>query len=262
MEDKRVRAATPEKITNITSCRRKEICHFPRKFFQFLLELIYSVKQVEQLAGLEGICLRTGAFCNPGAVQEYLQLSGEDLTAFLSEGKVCGDDKCVIRGKPTGAIRVSFGYMSRVRDVEALLVFLQKYFISSGPAISAMSSGLQGQVVEEDVVLTEIRLFPIKSCAAQVCSASESASVCDFSNAVVALKCFILRVSLYLYVCVFVCVHSVRALGCATGLRHTTLQVIYQTALLQSDLSNCLAAEYDACVRLCECCPYSQDFTD
>ena len=29
-----------------------------------------------------------------------------------AQGKVCGDDRCIIDGKPTGAVRASFGYMS------------------------------------------------------------------------------------------------------------------------------------------------------
>jgi hypothetical protein len=43
---------------------------------------------VEELASVEGISLRTGAFCNPGAVQEYLGASSEDVAGFIAGGKV------------------------------------------------------------------------------------------------------------------------------------------------------------------------------
>ncbi len=42
---------------------------------------------------------------------------------------VCGDDRCVIDGKPTGAVRASFGYMSTRRDADALVTFVAKYFV-------------------------------------------------------------------------------------------------------------------------------------
>ena len=34
----------------------------------------------------------------------------------MQEGHVCWDDHDVIHGKPTGAVRVSFGYMSTFED--------------------------------------------------------------------------------------------------------------------------------------------------
>jgi selenocysteine lyase/cysteine desulfurase len=43
---------------------------------------------VEELASVEGISVRTGAFCNPGAVQEYLGASSEDVAGFIAGGKV------------------------------------------------------------------------------------------------------------------------------------------------------------------------------
>jgi molybdenum cofactor sulfurtransferase len=39
--------------------------------------------EVEQLAGLNNIYVRTGCFCNPGACYRYLNLSKEEVLANL-----------------------------------------------------------------------------------------------------------------------------------------------------------------------------------
>jgi hypothetical protein len=38
----------------------------------------------------------------------------------------------VINGQPTGAVRVSFGYMSTFEDCLAVIRFIRKYFVESG----------------------------------------------------------------------------------------------------------------------------------
>ncbi|KAI7745708.1 hypothetical protein M8C21_022185 [Ambrosia artemisiifolia] len=73
-------------------------------------------REVEKLASLSGIQLRTGCFCNPGACSKYLGLSHADLLSNIEAGHVCWDDLDILHGKPTGAIRVSFGYMSTFED--------------------------------------------------------------------------------------------------------------------------------------------------
>nr|GEU92318.1 molybdenum cofactor sulfurase isoform X1 [Tanacetum cinerariifolium] len=73
-------------------------------------------REVEKLASLSGIQLRTGCFCNPGACSKYLGLSHSDLLSNIEAGHVCWDDYDILKGKPTGAVRVSFGYMSTFED--------------------------------------------------------------------------------------------------------------------------------------------------
>ena len=150
------------------------------------------VSQVEELAALKGIALRTGAFCNPGATRHFLGLSKEDVARFVAQGKVCGDARCVLDGKPTGAVRVSFGYMSTRRDADALVAFLAEYFLDATPApagaagdacaraappaasaapAAALSPDCgEAQGAEElagEVV--EVYVYPIKSCGAHAC---------------------------------------------------------------------------------------------
>jgi hypothetical protein len=57
---------------------------------------------VEKLAGLCGILLRTGCFCNPGACAAHLGLSLQDIISNYEAGHVCWDDNDIIDGRPTG----------------------------------------------------------------------------------------------------------------------------------------------------------------
>lgn len=88
-------------------------------------------REVEKLAALENIQLRTGCFCNPGACAKYLGLSQQDLLSNFETGHVCWDDQDVINGRPTGAVRVSFGYMSTFEDCWAVTKFIVKYFVET-----------------------------------------------------------------------------------------------------------------------------------
>lgn len=138
-------------------------------------------REVEKLASLNGIHLRTGCFCNPGACSKFLGLSELELRANYEAGRVCWDDNDIIGGKPIGAIRASFGYMSTIEDSLALLDFISKYFVddhtqSSDPRLkqrlytctpaSDPSLLSQGQVEgRKKRVLELIIVYPIKSCA-------------------------------------------------------------------------------------------------
>ena len=59
-------------------------------------------------------------------------------------GHICGDDMDLIDGKLTGSIRISFGYMSTLDDVETFLKFVHECFVDN-PPVSVTSAD------EEDV---------------------------------------------------------------------------------------------------------------
>ncbi|KAJ8682706.1 hypothetical protein QAD02_018498 [Eretmocerus hayati] len=86
--------------------------------------------EVLSIAALFKIHLRTGCFCNPGACQRHLNLTDDEILKNYDAGYTCGGDKDLIDGKPTGAVRVSFGYMSTVEDVNTILRMLKKCFVS------------------------------------------------------------------------------------------------------------------------------------
>ncbi|XP_053996979.1 molybdenum cofactor sulfurase 1 [Hylaeus anthracinus] len=88
--------------------------------------------EVLHMAALFKIHLRTGCFCNPGACQRHLALSNKEILQNYDAGYVCGGDTDLINARPTGAVRVSFGYMSTIKDVQTLLVMINKCFVD-GP---------------------------------------------------------------------------------------------------------------------------------
>ena len=89
--------------------------------------------EVLNMAALYKIHLRTGCFCNPGACQRHLNLSDEEILKNYDSGYTCGGTKDLIDGRPTGAVRISFGYMSTINDVNTILEMLKRCFISGKP---------------------------------------------------------------------------------------------------------------------------------
>jgi molybdenum cofactor sulfurtransferase len=123
--------------------------------------------EVSKLASLHhpSIQFRTGCFCNPGACQEALKLSDKQaLENFETMGHVCGDHIDLVGGKPTGAIRISFGKDNVWEDMDMFVSFLRKTFINdvyTGKSVPENTTG------PTRVEIAELFLFPIKSCAGQ-----------------------------------------------------------------------------------------------
>ncbi|XP_062168774.1 molybdenum cofactor sulfurase isoform X2 [Alnus glutinosa] len=136
----------------------------------------FGYREVEKLASLSEIQLRTGCFCNPGACAKYLDLSHSDLLSNVEAGHVCWDDYDVVNGKPTGAVRVSFGYMSTYEDAKKFIDFVRSSFVSlpnqtgCGYHFREMSipfpdEGLGSRLLAGSFYLNSITIYPIKSCA-------------------------------------------------------------------------------------------------
>lgn len=136
----------------------------------------FGYREVEKLASLSGIQLRTGCFCNPGACAKYLGLSHSDLLSNIEAGHVCWDDNDIIHGKPTGAIRVSFGYMSTFEDAKKFIDFIRNSFVSfpnksangnlsRGGSIHFSPEGMERWLSVSKYVIKFVTVYPIKSCA-------------------------------------------------------------------------------------------------
>ncbi|KAG5546857.1 hypothetical protein RHGRI_018880 [Rhododendron griersonianum] len=134
----------------------------------------FGYREVEKLASLSGIQLRTGCFCNPGACAKYLGLSHLDLLSNIKAGHVCWDDHDIVNGKPTGAVRVSFGYMSTFEDAKKLVNFIVSSFaswptqaecvyLSRARSICFPDEGLKRSTPK--YFLRAVTVYPIKSCA-------------------------------------------------------------------------------------------------
>jgi hypothetical protein len=114
---------------------------FPHIFFLGLTQVSNPCREVEKLAALRHLLLRTGCFCNPGACAHHLGLSPAQLRANYEAGHVCWDDRDVVDGRPTGAVRVSYGYMSTYEDARAVIEFIRDYFVESKQSKAPASAG-------------------------------------------------------------------------------------------------------------------------
>jgi len=87
---------------------------------------------LEKEANRRGISIRMGFFCNPGAGEVALDISGDELSSCFSRPKYEQrisdlDFQHCIDPKATGAVRVSVGLMSNFADVQAFLDFAASF---------------------------------------------------------------------------------------------------------------------------------------
>jgi molybdenum cofactor sulfurtransferase len=127
--------------------------------------------EVSKLAALNRppIQLRVGCFCNPGACQLALSLTDDDVIRNYKEtGHVCGDHIDIIRSKPTGTVRASFGKDSIWEDLDVFVLFIEKMFVQKVVTVdNAVLRGSHSNECRQPVTISELYLFPIKSCSAQ-----------------------------------------------------------------------------------------------
>jgi selenocysteine lyase/cysteine desulfurase len=112
--------------------------------------------RVEELASQEGISLRTGCFCNPGAGEMAEGLTAEDMQA----GYELGDEVSLqnflrlmqSRGsnKSAGAIRISLGIATNFADVRRLVQFLAGFRDQSRIAIGEVTFDIESCRVIRD----------------------------------------------------------------------------------------------------------------
>jgi selenocysteine lyase/cysteine desulfurase len=93
---------------------------------------LLDYRRVEELAGQEGISLRTGCFCNPGAGEAAEGLTEEDMLAALTLGTEVNlfSFLRLMQGrghKSAGAIRVSIGLASNFADAWRFIRFVEGF---------------------------------------------------------------------------------------------------------------------------------------
>ncbi|CAG8778622.1 23413_t:CDS:10, partial [Cetraspora pellucida] len=124
--------------------------------------------EVEKLASVNGIHVRTGGFCNPGCLSRWVNVKTDQVIANFKTGKVCGDDHDIYNGKPTGSIRISIGSMSAIDDILIWLDFFNTYFVESTPPYNVSQNMVFDTSItysnQSNLVVERITLFPIKSC--------------------------------------------------------------------------------------------------
>lgn len=89
---------------------------------------LLDYRRVEELATAEGISVRTGCFCNPGAGETAEGITEEDVRAALDAGDMSLPRFMQViqdrGGRSAGAIRASLGIASTFGDVRRFVVFL------------------------------------------------------------------------------------------------------------------------------------------
>ncbi|KAF2474155.1 PLP-dependent transferase [Lindgomyces ingoldianus] len=91
-----------------------------------------SSSTVQKLAKTKDIHIRTGSLCNPGGMAQTLGLGSVEIKRAFAEGFRCGQEADVRAGVPMGMVRISFGAMSTVDDIEMFIQFLREEFVDSG----------------------------------------------------------------------------------------------------------------------------------
>ncbi|MDH5591141.1 MAG: aminotransferase class V-fold PLP-dependent enzyme, partial [Gemmatimonadota bacterium] len=99
---------------------------------------IFPYANVEGAASVEGLSLRGGCFCNPGAGETAFDLPAtEALRCFkaMPQGSFSLDElaQCIPEEVPVGALRASLGIVSTEEDLRRMTDFLGRYRDQSVP---------------------------------------------------------------------------------------------------------------------------------
>jgi len=116
---------------------------------------LVDYRRVEELAGLEGISLRTGCFCNPGTGEVAEGLTEEDMRAAMALSPDINLFAFMrlmrTRGhKSAGAIRASIGLASNFADVWRFIRFVSKFRDQARLAIGEVSFDIESCRVIRD----------------------------------------------------------------------------------------------------------------
>jgi molybdenum cofactor sulfurtransferase len=121
--------------------------------------------ELEKLAAIKNISLRTGGLCNPGGLASHLQLTPEEMMRNHSEGQHCGNANEIIHGKPAGMARVSLGAMSTCHDVEVFLDFIKEFFVDDNATCDPDTKPSTTVAEAQRLYVESLTIYPIKSCA-------------------------------------------------------------------------------------------------
>ncbi|KEF53839.1 selenocysteine lyase [Exophiala aquamarina CBS 119918] len=127
-----------------------------------------SNSEIEKLGVVKNIQFRTGGLCNPGGIASHLGLSAGEMRRNYAAGQRCGSENDIVNGKPTGAVRLSFGAMSSMEDVATFLHFVEEFYVSPVQAEKDLIS-YQVNLVHPSptsYIVESLSVFPIKSCGA------------------------------------------------------------------------------------------------
>ncbi|KKK27015.1 hypothetical protein ARAM_001150 [Aspergillus rambellii] len=122
--------------------------------------------EVEKLASIKKIQIRSGTLCNPGGTALSLGWTGADMLRHYSAGLRCGDEHDIMDEQPTGILRVSLGAMSSMRDINAFMAFLEEFYVDKPPEDLLVPLVASFPPQQPSFYVESLSVFPIKSCGA------------------------------------------------------------------------------------------------
>lgn len=131
---------------------------------------IVPPQEVDRLASISNIHLRTGRHCNPGFVTSQLGVTEAQLKQEYADGVGCddaGDAALEGSSKASASLRASLCLLNTIEDVERLVGFIARFFLSCSPSSQVDPGARIEAPVERRFDLASITVYPIKSCSGQ-----------------------------------------------------------------------------------------------
>ncbi|SPO32506.1 related to molybdenum cofactor sulfurase HxB protein [Ustilago trichophora] len=133
---------------------------------------IVPPQEVDRLASISNIHLRMGRHCNPGFVTSQLGVASDRLKQEYAEGVGCddaGDSTLEGASVASASLRASLCLLNTDEDVERLVGFIARFFLSSSPFSLHVSAEAESSKAGQETrfKLAGITVYPIKSCAGQ-----------------------------------------------------------------------------------------------
>ena len=125
--------------------------------------------EVEKLATVQNVQLRSGSVCNPGGTSSSLGWTGPELRRLYSTGLRCGDDHDILGARPTGILRVSLGAMTNMKDIDTFVDFIEEFYVEDIPPVVSVNPPMaesENDMVNRHFYIESLSVFPIKSCGA------------------------------------------------------------------------------------------------
>ena len=126
--------------------------------------------RVERAAAAEGVHVRAGCCCNPGACERAVRAPPGRPRRARAAGKTCGDDVDVDdAGVAIGVVRASFGASSAPEDADRLADVVAKHFEERDTRFvteTCLGGGRSPEGCREVTRVTRVATFPIKGAAA------------------------------------------------------------------------------------------------
>lgn len=122
--------------------------------------------EIATVLSVNNVYARAGCMCNTGACCAVLGFSDGDVAANYAQGHRCGDEKDLIHRKPTGVVRISFGWASLPQDADSIVQILRNHVCVSLRCHEIVPEvGRHVRERSQRFIIDSLYVYPVKSCA-------------------------------------------------------------------------------------------------